>query len=96
MEEFHCPKCGSFKFGTENCTSPEEEWIGYCHGDYGCDFTWPRKDDHLYFVDVKAAELESIRKRIQFLVDMEPGTVWDEYHWRGALQLQQEFNNLEV
>lgn len=95
MEEFECPECGDYRWGTSNCTSPEDEWIGHCHGDF-CNFTWPRKDDHLYFrVSVKSQKIESIKSRIQSLVDLEPGTVWTEYHWRDALQLQQEFNNLD-
>jgi len=95
MEEFHCPECGDFRFGTSNCTSPEKELIGECHGDH-CNFKWPRKDDHLYFrANVNVQKLESIKSRIQALVDLNPGDVWTEYHWREVLQLQQEFNLLD-
>lgn len=45
--KFECPECGSYKFGTSNCTSPATEWVGNCHG-YGCHFEWPRTDDVKY------------------------------------------------
>lgn len=45
--KFKCPECGSYRFGTSNCTSPIEEWIGHCNG-WGCKFEWPRSDDAKY------------------------------------------------
>ena len=32
----------------------------------------------------------SIKERLDHLVDLQPGTVWTEYHWRDVLQLKQE------
>ena len=45
---FECPKCGGERFGTSNCMSSEDMWIGHCHGSEdrpGCGFTWKRSED---------------------------------------------------
>ena len=50
---FTCPKCGSHKFGTSIHGDNSEDWVGHCDfrvdDDIGCQFSWPRTDDHLYF-----------------------------------------------
>ncbi len=45
--EFKCPKCGGYRFGTDNATKPFDEWVGRCHG-VNCGFTWMRTDDCKY------------------------------------------------
>ena len=50
---FTCPKCGSHKFGTSIHGDNPKDWVGHCDfrvdDDIGCQFSWPRTDDHLYF-----------------------------------------------
>ena len=56
-EQFTCPECGSHHFGTSNCTSPSDKWVGHCHGYIGgqpCRFSWPRTDDSKYFSEREA------------------------------------------
>lgn len=43
--EFHCPNCGSSRFGSSNCTS-KDDMTRHCHG---CrEFSWHERDDHRY------------------------------------------------
>jgi hypothetical protein len=37
---------------------------------------------------------ETLKARLEWLTNLEPGTVWTEYHWREALQLEQEVTDL--
>lgn len=38
--------------------------------------------------------VERIKKIARWLVELEPGTVWTEYHWREALQLEKDLEEL--
>lgn len=57
MTRFCCPKCGSFMFGSSNCTGPGP-MIRHCYGNelVRCDFTFPDTDDRLYFHDDAALD----------------------------------------
>jgi hypothetical protein len=46
--EFHCPKCGGYRWGTSGCTGPKVDQRGHC-SDLGCRFSWPRAEDWRYF-----------------------------------------------
>lgn len=35
---------------------------------------------------------QKILEHIQMLADIQPGTVWTEYHWRDIMQLSKEFD----
>lgn len=64
VRTFHCPKCGSEFFSSSGppgrgLLAPTEEWTGRCKGHFlgrksnytGCDFTWSRADDGMYFTN---------------------------------------------
>jgi len=53
--EFCCPKCGSYMFGSSQ--EDGKDMIRHCHGNeqWRCGFTFPQKDDHLYFKEVSDA-----------------------------------------
>ncbi len=45
-KEFTCPRCGSHFFGS-SCDG-DNNTVRQCHGDHGCKFTWPERQDSLH------------------------------------------------
>jgi hypothetical protein len=47
---FKCPRCGGYKWGTNNISSDYSKWTGHCQGGdgfEGCGFTWDRARDDI-------------------------------------------------
>ncbi len=88
--EFKCPKCGGYRFGTDNATKPFDEWVGRCHG-VNCGFTWMRTDDCKYMnAEVSGKDRStSLLKPTSALVEGDdyPGTYSWAFSFGGASEL---------
>ena len=66
--EFHCPKCGSYMFGSSR--DKDGKFTRHCHGNeiMSCGFTFPQADDDKYFrpqYDKLEAENARLREAIK-------------------------------